>query len=70
MGEFYTRIVEKLLSGIEVRLNTDYLQHRDELNALADKVIYTGMIVIAGNGRVDVIVKFRILIYVFPYFFV
>ena len=40
----YTRIVEKLLSGIEVRLNTDYLQHRDELNALADKVIYTGMI--------------------------
>lgn len=40
----YTRIVEKLLDGIEVRLNTDYLLNKDELDSLADKVIYTGMI--------------------------
>ncbi len=40
----YTAMVEKMLEGIEVRLNTDYLQHREELDALADKVIYTGMI--------------------------
>lgn len=42
--EGYTRLVEKLLEGTQVRLNTDYLEHREELNALADKVIYTGMI--------------------------
>ena len=40
----YTKIVEKLLDGIEVRLSTDYLTHREELEALADKIIYTGMI--------------------------
>lgn len=40
----YTRIVEKLLEGAEVRLNTDYLANRAELDGLADRVIYTGMI--------------------------
>ena len=37
-------MVENLLDGIEVRLNTDYLEQKEELNALADKVIYTGPI--------------------------
>lgn len=40
----YTRLVEKLLEGTEVRLNVDYLEHRGELDSLADKIIYTGMI--------------------------
>ncbi|MCD8301149.1 MAG: UDP-galactopyranose mutase [Clostridiales bacterium] len=40
----YTKLAEKLLEGIEVRLNTDYLEHKDELDARADKVIYTGPI--------------------------
>lgn len=40
----YTRLVEELLSGIEVRLNTDYLKHKEELDALAKKVVYTGPI--------------------------
>ncbi len=40
----YTRLVENLLEGIEVRLCTDYLEHREELDALADKVVYTGPI--------------------------
>ena len=40
----YTRMVEKMLDGIEVRLGTDYLAHKDELDSLADKVIYTGPI--------------------------
>ncbi len=40
----YTKMVERMLSGIEVRLNTDYLQNRETLNALAEKVIYTGSI--------------------------
>ena len=40
----YTALAERLLEGAEVRLGVDYLACRDELNALADKVIYTGPI--------------------------
>ena len=40
----YTKMVANMLSGIEVRLNVDYFEHKDELDALADKVIYTGPI--------------------------
>lgn len=40
----YTKICEKMLEGIEVRLDVDYNDNRDELNSLADKVIYTGPI--------------------------
>jgi UDP-galactopyranose mutase len=40
----YTKMVENMLEGIEVRLNTDYLENKAELDALADKVIYTGPI--------------------------
>lgn len=40
----YTGLIEKMLDGIEVRLNVDYLKQRNEYNALADKVIYTGPI--------------------------
>lgn len=40
----YTQIIEKMLEGIEVRLQTDYFKQRDELTALADKILFTGMI--------------------------
>ena len=40
----YTKMVENMLEGIEVRLNVDYFDHKDELDALADRVIYTGPI--------------------------
>lgn len=40
----YTRLVENMLRGIEVRLNRDYLAGREAWNALAEKVIYTGPI--------------------------
>ena len=40
----YTKMVANLLEGIEVRLNTDYLEHKEELDALAQKVVYTGAI--------------------------
>ena len=40
----YTTMVENMLSGIEVRLNTDYLANKAELDALAEKVVYTGPI--------------------------
>ena len=40
----YTKMVENMLQGIEVRLSTDYLDNREELDALAERVIYTGPI--------------------------
>ena len=40
----YTKMIANLLDGIEVRLNTDYLENKEELDALADKVVYTGPI--------------------------
>lgn len=40
----YTKMVENMLDGIEVRLNTDYLKNKAELDKLAKKVIYTGAI--------------------------
>lgn len=40
----YTKMIEKMLEGIDVRLNCDYLEHRDELNNICKKIIYTGPI--------------------------
>lgn len=40
----YTAMVEKMLDGIEIRLNTDYLENKAELDALAEKIVYTGSI--------------------------
>ena len=40
----YTKMVANMLSGIEVRLNVDYLENKAELDALADKVVYTGAV--------------------------
>ncbi len=40
----YTKLVENILEGIEVRLGIDFLKNREELEALADKIVYTGMI--------------------------
>lgn len=38
----YTRMVERMLEGIEVQLNCDYLENRAELEQTAKKIIYTG----------------------------
>ena len=40
----YTKMVENMLDGIEVLLNTNYLEDKEKWNAMADKVIYTGPI--------------------------
>lgn len=42
--EGYTAMVAKMLENVEVRLNVDFLENRGELEALADKVIFTGPI--------------------------
>ena len=40
----YTQLVEKLLDGVEVRLNADYFENREYFDSIADKIIYTGEI--------------------------
>ena len=40
----YTKMVERMLEGIEVRLNEDYLADRERWDAMADRVIFTGPI--------------------------
>ncbi|MGL4726211.1 MAG: UDP-galactopyranose mutase [Scandinavium sp.] len=40
----YTKMVEKMLEGIEVRLGVDYLKNKSEFKRIAKKIIYTGPI--------------------------
>ena len=40
----YTQIIEKMLEGIDVKLNYDFFEHRKELEEIADKIVFTGMI--------------------------
>lgn len=40
----YTRMIEHMLAGTEIRLNEDFLSKREEYKDLADTVVYTGMI--------------------------
>lgn len=40
----YTRMVKRMLEGIEVRLNVNYLDNREEWDAVAERVVYTGPI--------------------------
>jgi UDP-galactopyranose mutase len=40
----YTKIIKKMLKGVEVRLNTNYFEHKSELDAICDKIVYTGPI--------------------------
>jgi UDP-galactopyranose mutase len=40
----YTQIIEKMLEGAEVRLNTDFLADKEAFMAMADTIVYTGMI--------------------------
>ncbi len=42
--EGYTEMIAKMLDGIEVQLNTNYLKNRNELSSLAKKIIFTGPI--------------------------
>lgn len=40
----YTKLIENMLASVEVRLNVDFLEKKDELMGLANDVIYTGPI--------------------------
>ena len=40
----YNALIEHLLDGIDTRVNCDFFAEREELEALADKIVYTGPI--------------------------
>lgn len=40
----YTAIIEKMLKGIDVRLNSNFFEKREEYEKIAEKIIFTGMI--------------------------
>ena len=40
----YTKLVQAMLEGIEVRLGVDYFDEKETLDNLADKIVYTGAI--------------------------
>lgn len=40
----YTRLVENMLDGIEVKLGVNYLENKEYYDSIADKIIYTGAI--------------------------
>ena len=40
----YTKIIEKMLKGIEVRLSSNFFDKREEYENIADKIVFTGMI--------------------------
>ena len=40
----YNALVDKLLEGVDVRVSCDFFAHREELTALADKIVYTGQL--------------------------
>ncbi|EQB90263.1 UDP-galactopyranose mutase [Clostridium punense] len=40
----YNVIIENLLRNCDIRLNTNYFENREELDSLAKKVLFTGMI--------------------------
>lgn len=43
-NEGYNGLFGGLLKGVDVSLNTDFFEHREELENLADKVVFTGRI--------------------------
>ena len=40
----YTRLVENLLEGVEVRLNTDFLKEKTAFENMAERIVYTGAV--------------------------
>lgn len=40
----YTKIIEKMLEGIEIKLNTNFFDNREYFENIAEKVVFTGMI--------------------------
>lgn len=51
----YTAMVERMIEGIEVKLNTDYLAEKEKWDSIADKLVYTGPIDAYFNYQLGVL---------------
>ena len=40
----YTQIIEKMLHGVELKLDYNYFEHKEQLNKIAKKIVFTGPI--------------------------
>lgn len=40
----YTKMVENMLEGIDIKLDVDYLENKEDLDKIAEKIVYTGSI--------------------------
>lgn len=40
-------MIERMLEGVEVRLDTDYFENREYFDSIADRVIYTGRLIVS-----------------------
>ena len=40
----YTQIIAKMLDGIDVKLNYDFFEHKEELENISEKIVFTGQI--------------------------
>lgn len=40
----YTNIIKKMIAGVDIKLNYDFFEHREELEQIANKIIFTGPI--------------------------
>lgn len=40
----YNKIIEKMLEKCDVKLNINFFEHKEELEKIADKILFTGMI--------------------------
>lgn len=40
----YTKIIEKMLKDVELKLNTDFFENREYFENIADRIVFTGMI--------------------------
>lgn len=40
----YTKLIEKMLEGVEVKIEADFLEKKDYYKSIAKKIVYTGML--------------------------
>lgn len=51
----YTAMIEKMIEGIDLKLNTDYLENKEKWDSIAEKIVYTGPIDAYFNYKLGVL---------------
>jgi len=59
----YNVIIEKMLEGCDIELGVDYLKEKEKYNALAEKVLYTGMIDEFYNFKLGIAFKSKAFLF-------